>query len=102
MTGLNGYLNGENEYETVAASQTAQVIGATGGVGDYLSHLIIVPISGAPGTVALIDGSTTLLTITPPASSQPFTLPVGATSKNGAWKITTGSNVTCMAVGDFA
>lgn len=102
MTGLNGYLNGENEYETVAASQTAQVMGVTGGIGDYLSHLIIVPTSGAPGTVALIDGSTTLLTITPPASSQPFTLPVGATSKNGAWKITTGANVTCMAVGDFA
>lgn len=102
MTGLNGYLNGENEYETVAASQTAQVMGATGGVGDYLSHLIIVPTSAAPGTVALIDGATTLLTITPPASSQPFTLPVGATSKNGAWKITTGASVTCMAVGDFA
>lgn len=101
MTGLDGYLNGENEYETVAASQTAQSIGATGGIGDYLSHLIIVPTSSSPGTVILLDGVTTLLTITPPSTTQPFTLPIGATSKNGAWRVTTGANVTCMAVGDF-
>ena len=101
MSGLYGFLNGENEYEVVAASQTAQVIGATGAAGDYLSHVIIDPLNATPGTVSIIDGSTTVLTITPPASSQPFTLPVMARSREGAWKITTGASVTCMAVGNF-
>lgn len=98
---LNGFLNGENEYEVVAASQTQQVIGATGAVGDYLSHIIIDPTTSSPGTVTVIDGSTTVLTISPPASSQPFTVPIMATSKEGSWKITTGAGVTCMAVGNF-
>ena len=31
---------GAGEYETVAASQTAQTIGATGAAGDYLSHVM--------------------------------------------------------------
>ena len=30
------------EYETVAASQTAQVLGATGATGDYIKSLILV------------------------------------------------------------
>lgn len=98
---LNGFLNGENEYQVVAASQTAQVIGSTGQVGDYLSHIVIDPLTASPGTVTLIDGSTTILTITPPASSQPFTVPIMATSKAGPWKVTTGTNVTCMVVGNF-
>lgn len=101
MTGLNGYLNGENEYETVAALATAQVIGGSGAAGDYLSHVVVVPTSASPGTVELIDGATSVITITPPASSQPFTVPIGATSRNGAWKISTGAGVSCMAVGDF-
>jgi hypothetical protein len=101
MTGLNGFLNGETEYAIVAASQTAGILGATGSVGDYLSHLVIIPATAAPGTVALLDGATTLFTITPPASTQPFTVAVGATSKVGAWKLTTGANVSVMSVGDF-
>ena len=35
------------EYETVAASQTAQAIGATGATGDYLSHVVIQPVTTA-------------------------------------------------------
>jgi len=101
MNAISGYLNGETEYEAVAASATAQALGATGAINDFLSHLVIVPTSAAPGTVALIDGATTVITITPPASSQPFTVPISAASKEGAWKITTGANVTVLGVGDF-
>lgn len=98
---LNGFLNGENEYEVVAASQTTQVIGVTGAVGDYLSHVVIDPMTASPGSVTILDGPTTVLTITPPASSQPFTVPIMATSREGAWRITTGADVTVMAVGNF-
>ena len=36
------------EYETVAASATAQVLGATGAAGDYISHIIVVPTTTSP------------------------------------------------------
>lgn len=100
MSGQYGFMNGETEYEVVAAS-IGKMLGTAGRVGDYLSHIIVDPVTASPGTVTLIDGTTTVLTITPPASSQPFEVKVGVASKSGAWKIQTGANVTVMAVGNF-
>src|SRR5205809_274399 len=48
------------EYETVAASQTDQVLGATGATGDYLSHLVIQPATTGAGTVTVKDGTTVI------------------------------------------
>jgi hypothetical protein len=31
----------------------------------------------------------------------PFYIPLGINSTSGAWKITTGANVSCIAVGEF-
>jgi hypothetical protein len=31
----------------------------------------------------------------------PFFIPLGINSTSGAWKITTGANVSCIAVGEF-
>ena len=96
---------GQGEYEDVAASQTAQVLGATGAAGDYLSHVLIVPATTSPGNVLLLDNATSFTIFAGGASSVsnlvPFTVYVGAYSVSGAWKITTGSNVACRAVGDF-
>lgn len=39
---------GPGEYETVAASQTDQVLGSTGAAGDYLDKLIITVGTAAP------------------------------------------------------
>lgn len=94
------------EYEDVAASQTAQALGATGKVGDYLSHLIIIPATTSPGAVALIDGGSSTTIFAGGADSVsnlvPFTLFCGFDSKNdGGFKITTGANVSVRAVGDF-
>lgn len=93
------------EYETVAASQTAQVIGTTGGAGDFIEGLLIIPATTSPGTVALIDGATSVTVFAGGASSVstliPFSIPLGMTSVNGAWKITTGSNVSVIATGRF-
>lgn len=94
---------GQGEYEAVAASQTDQTIGATGGTGDYLSHVTVVPATTSPGVVTIKDNTTAIIsfpggTLT---SVTPFTIYVGTYSVNGAWKITTGANVSCVAVGDF-
>ena len=98
-------INGGNEYETVAASQTAQVIGTTGAAGDYISHILVVPATTSPGNVLLLDNATSITVFAGGASSVssliPFAIPLQMKSASGAWKITTGSNVSCIAVGDF-
>jgi hypothetical protein len=92
------------DYETVAASATDQVMGASGAAGDYLSHVLITPATTSPGNVIIKDGSTTIFTFTGGASSVttliPFAVPLGLTAVT-SWKITTGTNVSAIAVGDF-
>jgi hypothetical protein len=96
---------GAGEYETVAASQTAQTLGPLGAAGDYISGILAVPASTSPGTIALLDGATSITVFTGGASSVtnlvPFFIPLGMISVNGAWKITTGANVSCIGIGNF-
>jgi len=93
------------EWETVAASQTTQTIGATGAAGDFLSHIVVIPATTSPGVVTVLDNATTFFSFPGGASSlaslQPFTIDIRAYSVSGAWKITTGANVSVVAVGDF-
>lgn len=88
-------------YETVAASQTAQVLGATGAQGDYLDRLVVTVTTAASGTVSLLD-NTTSIPIT--AANTPigvYVVPLGIRSANGAWKVTTGAGASVIAVGEF-
>ncbi len=79
------------QYETVAASQTAQALGATGAAGDILRGVLIVPASTSPGAVQIKDGSGTAIT------------DLGdIRSADGAWQVTTGANVSAVAVGSFS
>jgi hypothetical protein len=93
------------EYETVAASQTAQALGATGATGDYISGILVVPATTSPGNVLLLDNAISITVFTGGASSVsnlvPFLIPLGMYSVSGAWKITTGSNVSCVGIGNF-
>lgn len=93
------------EYETVAASQTAQVLGATGATGDYISHLTVTPATTSPGQVLLLDGATSMTVFVGGASSVtnlvPFTIVFGMKSVSGAWKVTTGANVSVIGIGNF-
>lgn len=93
------------EYETVAASQTAQTIGATGATGDRIEGILVIPASTSPGVVTLLDNATSINVFAGGASSVsnlvPFFIPLGIKSVSGAWKITTGASVSCIAVGDF-
>lgn len=93
------------EYETVAASQTAQALGATGATGDYISGILVVPATTAPGNVLLLDNTTSITVFTGGTGSVtslvPFFIPLGIKSVSGAWKLTTGANVSCIGMGNF-
>lgn len=94
-------------YETVAASQTDQAMGATGAAGDYLAGVLIVPSTAAAGVVSIKDGSGSAITVfagggtTALPSLVPFLVPLGLFSTSGAWKITTGTNVSAVGIGKF-
>jgi hypothetical protein len=92
-----------NGYKTIAASQTAQVIG--NGASDYLAGVIMIPATTAPGLVTLLDGATSIplwLGGTVGADLKPFFLELGMKpSGGGPWKLTTGANVSVIAVGSF-
>lgn len=94
-----------NNYETVAASATAQVLGSTGAAGDTLSHLLIIPATVSPGAVSVLDSATSMTVFTGGANSIsnliPFVIPLNMISVNGAWKVTTGASVSVIAVGKF-
>ena len=93
------------QYETVAASQTAQALGANGRAGDYIERIIIIPASVSPGVVALLDNATSINILPGGASSltelKPIVVDLGMVSVSGAWKITTGASVSVIAVGRF-
>ena len=88
-------------YETVAASQTAQVLGVTGGVGDTLMRVIVTVGTSLTGTVALLDGATSYPLIAASTPIGVYVIEINAVSVSGAWKITTGAGATVFAVGNF-
>ena len=90
-------------YETVAASQTAQVLGSTGKAGDLLSHVVFQPTTTGMGTSTILDNTTVIYTLTTGTlvDLRPIVVPINAVSVNGAWKITTGANGTATAFGEF-
>lgn len=105
-TELSSLVGDYGDYETVAASQTDQVLGATGATGDYLAGLLIIPATTSAGQVQIKDGSGTAITVFTGGSSSvsnlvPFYIPIGAVSSGGAWKVTTGANVSVIATGSF-
>tara|TARA_R110000772_G_scaffold25515_10_gene66506 strand:+ start:258 stop:968 length:711 start_codon:yes stop_codon:yes gene_type:complete len=103
QTSLNDTVLGE--YETVAASQTAQVLGATGATGDFISHLLVIPATTSPGAVTLLDNVTSITVFAGGASSVtnlvPFVIPLSMVSVSGTWNVTTGANVSVIGVGNF-
>lgn len=97
------------EYEIVAASQTDQILGATGAVGDLLGAIIIVPATLSPDAVTIKDGNGSAITIFAGGASsvdslKPIHVPLGLKTINATtpgWKITTGANVSVIGIGNF-
>ena len=94
-------------YQAVAAGPTKKVLGATGAAGDYLAGLLVIPATTSPGNVLIRDsdaGSDVTLFAggaSSVADLKPFWAPFGAKAASGAWEVTTGSNVSVVAVGNF-
>lgn len=102
---LIGNVDGR-EYETVAASQTAQALGATGATGDDIDGILVIPATAGCGVVTLLDNATSIPLFvgggtTALSNLIPFYIPLGMRSVSGAWKISTGANVSCIAIGNF-
>ena len=74
-------INFGSTYNTVAASQTAQVLsalsgGTTGASGDYLTSCTVIPATTSPGAVTILDGSTAIYSFPGGASSVPNLVPL--------------------------
>ena len=95
-------------YETVAVSQTDQVMGS-GGQYDNLAGVLIVPSNLNPGAVSIKDGNGSVITIFAGGTGSvltlhPFYVPLGMVCTAGTsagWKITTGASVTAIGIGTF-
>jgi hypothetical protein len=90
------------QYETVAASQTTQMLGGAGAAGDYLHRLICTISSAATATVTLTDGVTAIAIVPAPvASTGVLDIELNMASFTSGWKVTTGAGVSVVAVGLF-
>jgi len=89
-------------YETVAASQTAQVLGQSGAVGDTIIRLIITVNTALTSTVTIIDGSTSIALMPATTVVGIYSIDLGVQSVSGPWKVTTGAGATVLAVGNFS
>jgi len=90
-------------YEHVNASTTAQVLGGTGAIGDTLMRLVITVSTAAGSAVSIQDGASfshTIMAANTPIGA--YSLDIMADSQFGAWKVTTGSGVEALAIGDFS
>lgn len=92
------------QYETIAASQTAQVLGVAGKIGDQLVGLLIIPATTGAGTISILDNATSITVFVSGtlADLTPIYLPLNILSVSGAWKVTTGANVSAVAIGRFS
>jgi hypothetical protein len=100
MSGVN--FPYQYQYETVAASQTTQVLGGTGAAGDYVHRLIIVVATAATSTVALLDGATSISIMPATTVVGTYSVEVNMRAVTGPWKITTGAGASVIAVGIFS
>lgn len=93
---------------SVGASTSAVLSATAGGgaKGDWLSHITIVPGTVSAGGVSFVDGTGTANVVFNGGNASlstlvPFSVPVGALSQSGSWRISTGANVGAIGYGNF-
>lgn len=89
-------------YETVAASQTAQVLGQSGAVGDTIIRLIVTVNTAASSIVTILDNATSIAIMPAVTPVGVYSIDLGVQSVSGPWKVTTGAGATVVAVGNFS
>jgi len=92
-------------YSTVAVSQTDQLLGNVGAVGDLLERLIISVATPATSTCSIKDGNGSAIvimaaTVLAGTYTVELRMRARATTTPG-WRITTGAGCTAIAVGKF-
>lgn len=92
-----------SHYETVAASQTAQVLGGAGAAGDFLDTLTLVVATATTAAVSILDGAISIAIFpnSPGGGIGTYVLRVKLRSQTGPWKVTTGAGVSVVASGSF-
>jgi hypothetical protein len=92
----------KTDYKVIPASQTDIPFG---GARDVLERLVIVPATAVPGAVSIKDGSSgnsiTVFAGGTISDLKPMVVELRARAVNG-WLITTGANVSVIAVGSSA
>ena len=88
-------------YEHVANSQTAQILGTTGAIGDYLHRLVVTVNTAATSTVSVLDGVTSHALVRANTPIGVYSIEMNTFSKTGAWSITTGVGAEVIAMGNF-
>ncbi len=90
------------EYETVAASQTDQIFGTTGAAGDLVNAVKCVTSAASAGAVTIKDGTGSAITLFNAQLAANDALNkdnLNWVSTDGGWKLTTGTNTTCIISG---
>lgn len=91
-------------YETVAASQTDQVLGNAGAAGDFIDTLTLVVATAATAATSIKDGGGSSISVfpnSPGGGVGTYVLPMKMRSQAGPWKVTTGAGVSVIASGTF-
>lgn len=96
------------KYVDVAASQTGAVIkttaAAVGAIGDYIDTIVIIPETVGAGTIALLDGVTSvnIFVAGTLGDLRPIVIRLKARAINAnGWSLTTGANVHARVIGRF-
>jgi len=94
-----------SDYETVAASQTDQVLGPSGGEKNVLARMIVLPASTSPGEVSIQDGAGSNIVVftggvTSVADLTPVVIELWMKAVTD-WRVTTGAAVSVICVGRF-
>lgn len=95
---------GQFDQEHVAASATNQVLGVTGGVGDFLHRLVLVVSTAATAAVSIKDGAAAAIPVfpnSPGGGIGTYSIELNIRSVSGAWQVTTGAGVAVLGIGRF-
>ena len=94
------------QYLAIPAATAGAALGA-GAVGDYIAGILAIPASLTCGGISIQDGASTPITIFAGGGTSPlsnlvsFMIPLGIACNGTGWHVTTGNNVSAVAVGKW-
>ncbi len=91
--------------EFVDSGQTDQVMGVTGGAGDYLKKIVCYVTTSGSADVSISDGGGSAeVVLSDGVALGPYQIEYafqGLQSSSGDWRITTDDGVSCHVFGEF-